>query len=251
MLMAEFLGPAQNAQPIRSVIELDKFLNADDVQIVGTLARDGVYAEFHTFPAAHDLFGGAFDPAHAGWAAPVPDTWTHHIPANAPSGTYYLNVKGRRTYLGEDVPFSRTVAIQVGSTQLTQPVLTTGNCATCHSGPSSLGKINHANAERATCAGCHVPLGFELEGPIYVRTHFIHSRSHRFDAPLDRCASCHLTRESIQRASKSACLSCHTSYPNWHVDRFGPIQSIYVGGGRESFQQCTDGCHRTHPNDRL
>lgn len=175
MLMAEFLGPAQNAQPIRSVIDLDKFLNADDVQVTGTLSRDGVYAEFHTFPTAHDLFGGAFDPTHAGWAAPVPDTWTHHVPANAPLGTYYLNVKGRRTYLGEDIPFSRTVPVQVGSTQPTQPVLTTGNCATCHSGPSSLGKINHANADRGTCAGCHVPLGFELEGPIYVRSHFIHS----------------------------------------------------------------------------
>jgi hypothetical protein len=251
MLMAEFIGPAQNAQPIRSVIDLDKFLNADDVQITGTFAQDGVYAEFHTFPTAHDLFGGAFDPAHAKWAAPVSDTWTHHIPADAPSGTYYLNVKGRRTYLGEDIPFSRTVEIQVGSSQVTQPALTTGNCGACHSGSSSLGKINHANADRGTCAGCHAPLGFELEGPIYVRTHFIHSRSHRFDAPLDRCVTCHFTRRSIQRTSKSACLSCHTSYPKSHVDRFGPIASIYVGGGRESFQQCTDSCHKVHPNDGL
>lgn len=31
-----------------------------------------------------------------------------------------------------------------------------------------------------------MPLGFELEGPIYVRTHFVHSRSRRFGgaAPL-------------------------------------------------------------------
>jgi hypothetical protein len=251
MLMATFLGPAQHTQPIRSVIDLDKFLNPDDVQITGTLEQDGIHAEFHTFPTAHDLFGGAFDPAHAGWAAPVPDSWTHRVPADAPAGTYYLNVKGRRTYLGEDVPFSRTVEIQVGSTARTQPALTTGACTTCHTGPASLGRTNHANAERATCAGCHVPLGFELEGPIYVRTHFIHSRSHRVGAPLDRCASCHLTRESIQRTSKSACLSCHTSYPTWHADTFGSIESAYVGGGRESFQQCTSSCHRNHPNSRL
>ena len=108
MLMAEFIGPAQKLQPIRSIIDLDKFLNADDVQITGTFAKDRVHAEFHTFPTAHDLFGGAFDPAHGSWAKPVSDTWSHHIPENAPSGTYYLNVKGRRTYLGEDVPFSRT-----------------------------------------------------------------------------------------------------------------------------------------------
>jgi len=251
MLMAELVGPAQNARPIRTIIDLDKFLNEDDVQITGTLEVDGVHAEFHTFPTARDLFGGAFDPAHAGWAVPVADTWTHHLPGNAPAGTYYLHVKGRRTYMGEDLPASRTIEIQVGTTRQTRPALTTGNCGTCHDGPSSLGRVLHANDNRGTCAGCHVPLGFELEGPIYVRTHFLHSRSRRFDAPLDRCASCHLTKESIQRTSKSACLSCHESYPAWHVAAYGSIESMYVGGGRESFDQCTDSCHRTHPKSRL
>lgn len=251
MLMAELIGPAQQAQAIRSIIDLDKFLNSDDVQVTGTLARDGVYAEFRTFPTARDLFGGAFDPTHAGWDNPVPDTWTHHIPADAPPGTYYVNVKGRRTYLGEDIPFSRTIEIQVATTKRTQPTLTTGPCTSCHTGPSSLSRINHANAARGTCAGCHVPLGFELEGPIAVRTHFIHSRSGRFDAPRAACATCHLTQQSIQRTSKAACLSCHTSYPKSHVARFGPIQSIYVGGGRESFQSCTTSCHTTHPGSRF
>lgn len=251
MLMAELVGPAQNARPIRTIIDLDKFLNEDDVQLTGTIAADGFFAEFHTFPTARDLFGGAFDPEHAGWARAVPDTWTHHIPSDAPPGTYYLNVKGRRTYLGEDIPASRTIEIQVSDIQRTKPTLETGNCQTCHQGPSGLDTVLHGNANRGTCAGCHVPLGFELEGPIYVRTHFIHSRSRRFDAPLDQCASCHLTPSSIQRTSKSACLSCHKSYPDSHVDAFGPIQSMYVGGGRESFAQCTDSCHRTHPNSGL
>lgn len=251
MLMAEFIGPAQNAQPIRTIIDLDKFLTPDDVQVTGTLAADGVHAEFHTFPTAHDLFGGAFDPDHVGWTLPVPDTWTHHIPADAPAGTYYLSIKGRRTFMGEDVPYSRTLEVQVGSTMHTSPTLTTGPCASCHSGASALSNVLHANANRGTCAGCHVPLGFELEGPIYVRTHFIHSRSRRYDAPLTQCASCHLTPESIQRTSKSACLSCHKSYPDWHVTMFGAVESMYVGGGRESFQQCTTTCHRTHPGSQL
>jgi hypothetical protein len=251
MLMAQLIGPAQNIQPIRSIIDLDKFLNEDDVQVTGTLEADGVYSEFHTFPTAHDLFGGAFDPVHAGWAVPVADTWTHHIPANAPSGTYLLTMKGRRTYMGEDIPYTRTIEIQVGSPTHTEATLNTGPCATCHSGESSLSKVLHANARREACAGCHVPLGFELEGPIYVRTHFIHSRSRRFDAPLDNCSSCHLTAQSIQRTSKSACLSCHKSYPQSHIDMFGPIESMYVGGGRESFQQCTSSCHQTHPNSNL
>ncbi len=251
MMMAEFLGPAQNAQPIRTIIDLDKFLNADDVQVTGTLAQDGVYAEFHTFPTAHDLFGGAFDPAHAAWNNPVSDTWTHHVPANAPAGTYYLTIKGRRTYMGEDVPYTRTLELQVGTPTRTTPTLTTGHCNDCHTGTSSLAKVLHANADRGTCAGCHIPLGFELEGPIYVRVHFIHSRSNRFDAPLDDCATCHLSNASIQRTSKSACLSCHRSYPDWHVAKYGPVESIYVGGGRDSFQQCTTACHRTHPRSGL
>jgi hypothetical protein len=251
MLMAEFVGPAQNAGPIRTIIDLDRFLGADDVQVTGTLAVDGIHAEFRTFPTSRDLFGGAFDPAHRGWAAPVPDTWTHHVPADAPPGTYYLNVKGRRTYLGEDIAASKTVEVQVGSPERTQPTLTTGRCETCHAGPASLATVLHANANRGTCGGCHVPLGFELEGPIFVRTHFIHSRADRFDAARSACATCHLTRGSIQRTSKSACLSCHRSYPRSHVDAFGSITSMYVGGGRESFEQCTSTCHRAHPKSGL
>jgi len=251
MLMAELIGPAQRAQPIRSIIDIDKFLGEDDVQITATLARDGVHAEFRTFPTARDLFGGAFDPTHAGWNAPVPDTWTHKVPRDAPSGTYYLNVKGRRTYLGEDIPFTRTLEIQVGTPTRTHAQLQTGPCTTCHTGPAALGKVLHANDNRATCAGCHVPLGFELEGPIYVRTHFIHSRTNRLGAPLIQCSSCHLTPASIERTSKSACLSCHESYPQSHVREFGPIESMYVGGGRESFERCSSACHRTHPGSKL
>src|SRR5690606_34159999 len=102
------------------------------------------------------------------------------------------------------------------------------------------------------CASCHVPLGFELEGPIVVRTHFIHSRvDDRFGAPLDKCSSCHLTRNSIQRTSKAACLSCHKSYPQSHVEAFGPIESMYIGGGRESFDSCTSSCHTNHPRSGL
>ena len=100
-------------------------------------------------------------------------------------------------------------------------------------------------------SACHVPLGFELEGPIAVRTHFIHSRSGRFDAPLNKCSNCHLNAAGIQRTSKAACLSCHKSYPQSHVAQFGPIESMYVGGGRESFDQCTGACHTTHPGSGL
>ncbi|ATB30700.1 hypothetical protein MEBOL_004161 [Melittangium boletus DSM 14713] len=251
MMMTQLIGPAQKIQPVRSIVELEEFLGPQDVQTVATLDRDGVYSQFQTFPPANDLFGGAFDPTHAGWAAPVSDTWTYTLPANATPGSYLVTVKGRRVYLGEDIPYSRTITLQVDTPKPTQATLTTGPCTSCHSEGGELARLLHASDNRAACAGCHAPLGFELEGPIFVRTHFIHGRSDRFDAPKQQCNSCHLTAESIQRTSKAACLSCHKSYPDSHVKQFGPIESMYVGGGRESFQQCTGSCHKTHPGSRL
>jgi predicted CXXCH cytochrome family protein len=251
MLMSQIIGPAQKVQPIRTIIDLPAFLGPEEVQTLGLPARDGVYAQFITFPPAPDLFGGAFDPAHAGWAKVVKDTWTYHLPSDAEPGTYLVTIKGRRTYLGQDIPFSRTIEIQVGTAVHTTAALKTGPCTSCHSGSSALSNVLHANDNRAACSGCHTPLGFELEGPIYVRLHFLHSRSNRVDAPLQQCSSCHLTKDSIERTSKSACLSCHSSYPASHVEQFGPIGSMYVGGGRESFGQCTSSCHTNHPASGL
>ncbi|MDB4943306.1 MAG: hypothetical protein JWP97_2840 [Labilithrix sp.] len=250
--ISQIIGPMQDVQPIRSIVELDSFLDPSiDVQDIGTPARDGVFAQMRLFPTGVDLFGGAFDPTHAGWAKPVPDTWVYSLPADARPGTYTITTKARRVYLGEDIPFTRSIEIQVGTKQHTEATLTTGPCNTCHSGGGALSKVLHANDNRAACAGCHAPLGFELEGPIYVRTHFIHSRSDRFDAPLAQCNKCHLNNAGIQRTSKSACLSCHKSYPDDHVATYGPITDMYVGGGRESFDKCSTSCHTTHPGSGL
>lgn len=244
MMMAQIIGPVQKIAPIRSVLPMTGF-NAP-VQTTAIPSRDGVYAQFNIFPPADALFGGAADPTHAAWSRPVSDTWTYHIPADAEAGTYLVTLKGRRTYLGEDVPFTTTINLQVGSPTPTAPTLTTGPCNSCHSAGSSLSVVLHANNDRTACAGCHVPLEPELEGPIYVRVHYLHSRSGRFPAPLSKCSTCHLGASSIQRTSKSACLSCHTSYPASHVTAFGPITSSYVGGGAEPFQQCSTTCHTTH-----
>lgn len=251
MLMSQIIGPAQDIKPVRSIAELAQFVGTEDVQTVATFARDDVYAQFRLFPTSTDLFGGAFDPIHAGWARTPPDNWIYNIPADARPGTYLVTVKGRRTYMGEDVPYSKTVEIQVGTAARTTATLSTGPCTSCHSAGGELSKVLHANDNRAACNACHVPLGFELEGPIAVRTHFIHSRSGRFDAPLNKCSNCHLNAAGIQRTSKAACLSCHKSYPQSHVAQFGPIESMYVGGGRESFDQCTGACHTTHPGSGL
>lgn len=251
MLMATMIGPAQRVGPIRTVLELESFLGPDDVQDVGTFARDGVFAQFATIPPANDLFGGAFDPTHAGWRAPVSDVVRFRLPPDAEPGTYLITVKGRRVYLGEDVPFARTIEVQVGSAEPTTATLPTGRCQTCHQEGSALSLVLHGTSDRRTCHGCHAPLAFELDTPIAVRVHYLHSRSRRFAAPPAQCATCHLEAASITRTSQAACLSCHQSYPRDHVERYGPIESPFVGGGRDSFQQCTDTCHVTHPGSGL
>lgn len=249
MLMAQIVGPAQKIQPIRSSIPFLAF--SEKVQDIAVPEVDGVFSQFNTFPSADILFGGASDPTQVTWSSPVSDTWTYHLPANAEPGTYLVTLKGRRTYLGEDVPFSKTIEIQVGAKAPTEATLTTGPCNTCHSGGSALGSVLHGNAKRSACAGCHAPLAFELEGPVGVRVHFIHSRSNRYPAATSQCSSCHLTAAGTQRTSKSACLSCHTSYPADHVAAYGPVTSAYVGGGAESFQQCSTTCHLAHPGSGL
>ncbi len=249
MLAAQIVGPMQDVQAIRHVTELPAFLDpTTEVQTIGLPARDGFFAQAKIFPSANNLFGGAFDPAHAAWSAPISDRWTYHLPADARPGTYAITVKGRRTFLGEDIPFSHTVEIQVGTTQHTKVSLGVGRCSTCHQQGGELSKVAHANDKLGTCTGCHAPLGFELEGPVAVRTHFIHSRSERVGVPVERCSSCHLSASSAQRTSKAACLSCHQSYPADHETSYGPIENMYVGGGRESFAPCTGACHTTHPN---
>ncbi len=198
------------------------------------------------------IWGGQADPDHVAWSRPVSDRWTYHLPDNAEAGTYLVTLKGRRTYLGEDVPFTTTIQIQVGTSVPTMAqTSTTGGCNQCHTGNASLKSLLHANDNRAACAGCHAPLEPELEGPIYVRVHYLHSRSSRYPAAKSQCSTCHIGPQSIQRTSKSACLSCHTSYPATHVAKFGPIISSYVGGGTESFQQCSTGCHQVHPMSGL
>lgn len=244
--LASIIGPLHKVQPIRSVVGLEQFFAPS--LAIGSPSRDGVYAEGVLFPQG--LFAGGVDPTHAAWNLPQTDTFTFRLPPDAEPGTYTVTVKARRAYLGEDIPRTKNFDIQVGTTQATTATFDTGPCNTCHTGPSSLAVVNHANADRATCATCHAPLAFELEGPISVRTHFIHSRG-RFDAPLSQCSKCHLTAQSIQRTSKAACLSCHRSYPDSHVQTFGAITSAYIGGGVESFDQCTDACHQAHPGSGL
>src|SRR6185503_7774532 len=195
MLMAQIIGPMQDVQPIRTVVDLSQF--ADPVITIGTPSRDGVFSQANTFPSSDILFNPA------AWSSLASDTWTYHLPADAAPGTYRVTLKGRRVYYGEDIPFTKQIDIQVGTAVPTSATLSTGPCNTCHTGGGALSEVLHANSDRAACAGCHAPLSFELEGPIHVRVHFIHGRSDRVDAPPARCDACHLTADGITRTSKA------------------------------------------------
>jgi predicted CXXCH cytochrome family protein len=153
--------------------------------------------------------------------------------------------------MGQDIAFTKTLDIQVGSVEPTQATLTTGKCNSCHTKGASLGHVLHANPNRATCVGCHAPLGLEYDAPVHARVHYIHSRSNRVDLNPQQCSNCHLSEASIQFTSKAACLSCHVSYPDDHVATFGPVLDVYVGGEEESFARCSDTCHTSHPGSGL
>lgn len=252
MMAAQLVGPVQSVHSIDTVIGFDQFLSPLDTQQVATPAVDGYYGQAILFPPGNKLFGGAFDPTHQAWTEPLSDTWTFHLTDDAAPGTYLLTMKGSRVYLGEDLAATTTISLQVGTPTPTAPVPTVGNCNSCHSGGGRLSSIGHSNTKLSTCNGCHAPVGIELDTSIHARVHFVHARSSgRLEQPLENCSMCHLSTAGIQRTSKSACLSCHTSYPQSHVAEFGPITSPFVGGGPESFGQCSTTCHTTHPSSGL
>jgi hypothetical protein len=240
----------QDSQAIHDVVDFagEIFTSPDGSVTTARPSQQGFYAAAAAVPSWLTLIGVA--PANG----PVGDTVKFTIPADAKPGTYSVVMKARRSYLGEELPRATTIHVQVGTTTHTQKTYSTGNCQSCHNGGSDLTRISHGISinDRDTCTTCHGPLPFEPEGPVYVRSHFIHSRTDRLSAPLTECKTCHLNQQGIQRTSKSACMSCHKSYPDSHVQQFGPVVDMYIGGTlADSFQQCSTTCHQNHPQSGL
>ena len=243
-------GPLQDTRPVRDTLEVNGGIvaSSDGAVVTARPELNGFFGAAAAVPSWPTLIG--LQPIDS----PVSDTARFTLPANAGAGTYKITMKARRSYLGQELAVSRVIEIQVGTATHTTAHLDTGPCRSCHRGSSDLTRIGHglAAGDRDTCTTCHVPLPFEPEGPLYVRTHFVHSRTERLGAPLIRCSNCHLDRAGIQRTSKSACLSCHKRYPADHVVKYGPVVDMYIGGTLEdSFQQCTTTCHTNHPASQL
>jgi hypothetical protein len=243
-------GPVDRTGPVRDTLDFfgQIVTTTDGALVTATPAANGFFGAAVSVPAWQTVAG--ITPLDT----PVSDLVTFTLPADAPPGTYKIVMKARRSYLGEDLPRAQVRSIQVGTPEPTTKTFETGRCTSCHDGDSDLVRMGHGLAvtQRDTCTTCHVPLPFEPEGTVYVRTHFIHSRSGRLNVSPKNCSVCHLTQDSIERVSKSACLSCHTTYPSDHVAAFGPVVDMYIGGTiDDSFEQCTTACHANHPSSGL
>lgn len=243
-------GPIQDSDVVRDTLDFfgQVFTTPDGALVTATNAQNGFHGQAAAVPE-WKVLAGISPPT-----TPVSDSVTFTLPPDAKPGTYKIAMKARRTYLGEEVPRTQVISIQVGTKRKTKAKLSTGGCKSCHRGDSDLTRMSHGFSadQRDVCTTCHVPLPFEPEGTVYIRTHFIHSRSGRLNESPAECKMCHDNRASIQRTSKSACLSCHKSYPASHVTQFGPVVDMYIGGTiDDSFQQCTGSCHTNHPSSGL
>jgi len=212
----------------RTPIRARCVLGPDDVQTVATPTRDGCSA-VHNDPDRARFVRRCvrYNARRLG----RPRFRTRHLSSShgCRAGHLSCHRQGAPQYLGQDIPYSKTVQLQVGTPTHTDPVLRRPRVQRVPQRSIELGTVNHANSNRAACAGCHAPLSFELEGPS------MSARTSSTAIEAVRCAAEQVlllphTKESTQRTSKSACLSCHNSYPKSHVEKFGPIRGMYFGG---------------------
>lgn len=155
------------------------------------------FADEHGFSAVSSgvppfpvILGGLVDPTI--WTTPLTNQVTLTVPEDALPGTYVVTLKGRRDYGGEATNAGAVLRIQVGTTEQTSWEPTTGNCETCHSGPTALRNILHGIGDRESClAGCHTSIEMEPDSALDYRVHFVHSRSNRYPADINNCSVCH------------------------------------------------------------
>lgn len=154
-------------------------------------AEHGFSAVVTGVPPLSVVFGGASSPPL--WDTPVSNEVVLTVPLDAQPGTYVVATKARRDFAGEAINAGAVARIQVGTTDATAWIPTTGGCAACHEGPTALGDVLHGLGDRASClAGCHVSIEIEPDAALDYRVHFIHTRSDRYAADPADCLVCHL-----------------------------------------------------------
>ncbi|HEU4534033.1 MAG TPA: hypothetical protein VFS00_07945, partial [Polyangiaceae bacterium] len=178
-------GPTDRVKLPSHVVGFTDFLGPQAT--TATVAEDGFSAVATLNPSFVQLAVPGAE------ATPVTDVVRFTVPPDALPGTYVIATKGRRDWGGEALNRGASIEIQVGQAAPTAFVPTTGNCSSCHQGPSALPNILHGLGDRRACVGCHATLAFEPDHALDYRIHLIHSRSERVDANVNDCSLCHLT----------------------------------------------------------
>jgi hypothetical protein len=175
------------------------------------------------------------------------------LPEDAKPGTYVVQWKVNRFFLGERVVKMATAEFQVGQAERTLYPGRIGNCQICHRGPASLenNTLAHGSSldEVEGCTACHkrdLLLGSN-EAILTYQLHARHMNSSSFTQSKADCSVCHLTRESALRPSLFVCASCHpqphgTKYREMSLAPFNvlnPAQSM--------FSNCAQSCHGDKP----
>lgn len=192
MLMIGLVGPTSDLVVPRATI--DAFQLFLPQATTAEASVDGFTGIAAIVPSGAIVFGGLFDPA--AWEAPVSDRVDFVIPDTAEPGTYVVSAKARREFGGEALNRATTTTIQIGTATPSTYVAKTGNCGTCHTGPTRLGVVGHGFTDRRACVTCHAPLSFEPDNALDNRIHMIHDRSNRFPGDMHACSTCHLVPPS-------------------------------------------------------
>jgi hypothetical protein len=190
-LLVTLSGPTDTLRTPRTIVDAGQFFVPAPAIAVTTVGTDGFSDLAAGVPPFYITFGGLFDPTL--WETPVSDSVNFTIPSEALPGTYVAAVKARREFGGEALNRATTSTIQVGTATPTTFTAQTGNCTSCHTGPSALGSILHGVTDRRACYSCHASLNVEPDTALDTRVHEVHDRSGRFPADIHNCATCHLT----------------------------------------------------------
>lgn len=184
LMIWNLAGPTNKLKYSDKVVTDFEFLTMDQIP-TATVAQNGFSAKFAMVPPPPFMI---FTPEVA-----VSNVIHVDIPEDALPGTYVMNIKGRREWGGQSLAKAAHIELQVGQTATTTFTPKTGNCNSCHSGPSGLDNILHGTNDRRSCFGCHAPLASEPDNALDYRIHLIHTRSRRVPGNPNQCSMCHLT----------------------------------------------------------
>lgn len=176
--------------------------------------------------------------------APLASKYAVDLPPDAKPGTYILQVKGNRAWMGERVAKLQSFSFQVGPSAETAGEPTdfpgrVGNCQICHRGVLSLDNLRHGASVDVVegCKGCHNQDLFETL--LAQSVHNVHQNSIQYPRKKNDCTVCHLTRESAIRPSYAVCTTCHQGM---HGDSYFSLEIPHDG---QKYGNCAQACHGT------